>query len=291
MFDLNNIYHKAELTKLVTADINNYSMTFDDGPRRHLGASLIGDVCPRRLWFLFRWMWREQFEARMLRLFQRGHREEAWLWGMLRACGWTILEVDPATGQQWRVSAVEGHFGGSLDAIGYPPPHYPIQEWMLLECKTNKSGENGKKWELLERGGITVEKPMHWAQSSTYGYLKGLRYGIYFNTNKDDDRMHIEPIIIDWNLGQRSIEKAEFVILSQAPPARIHNNMSMGECKWCKARKLCWHLDGVTSAINCRSCKFARPITEKRWYCDGWNCILTDETIARGCANWQELVH
>lgn len=291
MFDLSNMYDKAKLTAMIRTDIDTFSMSFDDGPRRHLGASIIGDVCSRRLWFKFRWMFRDVFPPRMMRLFQRGHREEEWLWAMLRACGWTILDRDPATGEQWRISDIEGHFGGSLDAIGHPPAHYPIQEWMLIECKTNKSGENGKKWEPLERGGVGLEKPLHWAQSSTYGLYKGLRWGVYFNTNKDDDRMHIEPVVLDWNLGHQMKEKAEFVILSQTPPARIHNNMSMGECKWCEVRKLCWHLENTVSLRNCRSCTHARPVTGKRWYCDGWQQLLTDEIIATGCAQWRELVH
>ena len=44
---------------------------------RTVGASSIGHKCERYLWYQFRWFFREKFNGRMLRLFDRGHREEA----------------------------------------------------------------------------------------------------------------------------------------------------------------------------------------------------------------------
>src|SRR5574337_815622 len=85
-------------------------------PRRgHLGASVIGKPCERQLWYAFRWAYQEQFEGRMLRLFQRGHREEDWFAADLRSTGAQVHSVDPRTGQQFRFSAVGGHVGGSMD--------------------------------------------------------------------------------------------------------------------------------------------------------------------------------
>jgi hypothetical protein len=287
--DLSIPYDRAKLTAMIRADIDTFSMTFDDGPRRHLGASLIGDPCDRFLWLNFHWMFKAEFEPRMLRLFQRGHREEDWLWAMLRACGWTILDVDPATGKQWRVSAVEGHFGGSLDAVGFPPAHYGIQEWMLIECKTNKSGENGKKWLELEKQGMVENKPKHWAQSCVYGALKGIRWAVYFNVNKDDDRLHVEPLELQPAVAAQAIKRAEFVILAQTSPAKLHPNTSFYECRYCDARKVCH--EGAPTLRNCRSCHYSAPAANKQWYCNGYQQMLTDDIIATGCANWTERVH
>ena len=46
-------------------------------PRSHMGASELGHACERWLWLKFRWMVIEKFEGRTLRLFRRGHNEEA----------------------------------------------------------------------------------------------------------------------------------------------------------------------------------------------------------------------
>ena len=78
---------------------------------------LIGKSCARALWYDFRWATPARFEGRMLRLFETGQREEERLGRNLRATGATVLEVDPATGRQFRVEAHGGHFGGSLDGI------------------------------------------------------------------------------------------------------------------------------------------------------------------------------
>lgn len=65
------------VAKRVSEEIDKYCQgAYDDGHRNHLGASLIGDDCSRKLWYSFRWVFKERFSGRLLRLFNRGHREE-----------------------------------------------------------------------------------------------------------------------------------------------------------------------------------------------------------------------
>ena len=47
----------------------------------------------------------------------RGAREEDWFNHLLTQAGVTVWDVDPDTKQQFRVEAVGGHFGGSLDGV------------------------------------------------------------------------------------------------------------------------------------------------------------------------------
>jgi hypothetical protein len=75
------------LAKRILADIDAYCQEeYDDGPRTHLGASLIGRECKRYLWYVFRWCHHPKHDGRLLRLFNRGHREEdrfiEWLEGI-----------------------------------------------------------------------------------------------------------------------------------------------------------------------------------------------------------------
>lgn len=79
------------LAKRIKEDIDEYCVrTYDGGHRRHLGASLIGDECKRKLWYIFRWCFQEKTDGRKQRLFNRGHREEArfieWLEGIGVQC-------------------------------------------------------------------------------------------------------------------------------------------------------------------------------------------------------------
>lgn len=66
--------HDAEI---ITQRIDQYwEDNQEDGRRGHLGGSLIGRECMRELWYSFRWASVNKFKGRILRLFDRGHKEE-----------------------------------------------------------------------------------------------------------------------------------------------------------------------------------------------------------------------
>lgn len=67
----------------------------EDGRRRHLGGSVIGQKCARKIWYGFRWARRVYHKGRMLRLFNRGHREEERFVGWLRSIGVEIYDFAP----------------------------------------------------------------------------------------------------------------------------------------------------------------------------------------------------
>lgn len=85
-----------QLKDVLSRRIDDYILrTYDDGPRTHLGASLIGHECGRYLWYTFRWCFREVHTPRMLRLFNRGHREEPRFIEWLRGAGLEVYDVAP----------------------------------------------------------------------------------------------------------------------------------------------------------------------------------------------------
>lgn len=67
----------------------------EDPRRRHLGGSLIGRKCSREIWYGFRWAKKNTHSGRMLRLFNRGHREEERLVAWLRRIGVELYEFAP----------------------------------------------------------------------------------------------------------------------------------------------------------------------------------------------------
>ena len=70
--------------------INKYHESKTELPRPHLGASLLGHSCDRWLWLSFKWAVQPTFNGRILRLFRRGHNEEATIISDLRAIGLKI---------------------------------------------------------------------------------------------------------------------------------------------------------------------------------------------------------
>ena len=287
------------IAKRVADDIDAYcERAYNDGHRKHLGASLIGRDCKRYLWYVFRWAYAERFDGRKLRLFNRGHREEDRFIEWLRGAGfkvWTHDESQPmkpdGTYPQFRVSGVNGHFGGSLDGIAQFPPEYGINEPILLEFKTNGTG---KGFNDLLATGMPVAKPEHFAQTSTYGADPNykFRFVLYLNINKNDDSLHVELTALDWNLGEQMKLKAEQVITSQTPPPRLSEQPTYWKCKGCAMAGICH--DQQAAEVNCRSCKHAVPIENGQWLCtlpahnDGRGAI-PDEVIKVGCRSYEDI--
>ncbi len=265
-------------------DIDNYCVTtYDGGHRDHLGASLIGNECKRYLWFVFRWCKQEPTTGRKQRLFNRGHREEARFLEWLRGIGCTISDVTE-DGKQHRISDVMGHFGGSLDGIGFLPKHYEIEEEILFEFKTNGTGAGFDK---LGKVGMQLAKDVHFAQTCTYGFKRNLRYCCYCNINKNDDSLYLELVKLNHKLGEHMIIKAEQIILSPTAPSRLSDNPTFYKCGYCSMKGICHNNAPIER--NCRSCVNAFPDEDDKWMCNEFSAPIPKEYIYEGCIQWDKI--
>lgn len=282
-FRLETVAGRDALASRIEKDIDQWCQAqYDDGPRSHLGASIIGHECERYIWFSFRWMYYQLFSGRMQRLFQRGHLEEYRIFQWLEGIGFKTKAVQ-LDGKQIRIVFAEGHGGGSTDGIGILPERYGSFQPILLEMKTQKD----KKFNILQGSGVQKEKPMHYTQASVYGRRLGIHYCLYIAVNKEDDDLDVEVIELDWDLADAEINKAEKIINSHFPPPRISENPSFWKCKFCPAVGIC-HL-GAPVMKNCRSCYFAEAMPDAQWKCHKWNAIIPPEAIMNGCDAWTQL--
>ncbi len=254
----------------------------DDGLRPHLGASLIGRPCRRQLWYLFRWAVRPAHSGRILRLFARGQREEEALAELLRAAGVTVITHNPNTGEQYRFGT--GHFGGSMDGACVGLPDAP-KTWHVLEFKTH----NLKSFNQLEKEGVRLAKPEHWAQMQCYMHWSGMTRALYVAVCKDDDRLHLERIDYDRKEAEALLEKAQAVINAPEPPARISEDAAWYQCKWCDAWPVC---HGKQLPLpTCRSCVHATPEPDGSWSCRYHKRTLMVEEQKRGCHDHVYIPH
>lgn len=266
-----------KITNHIQDLIEEYSINkYPAEHREHLGASVIGASCSRQIWYHFRWVKLEQHDGRMRRLFARGTNEEAQFIEILRGIGFQVWEVDPKTNKQFRIHAIEGHFGGSGDSKAIMPwlPDLPI----LLEFKTH----NTKSFIHLIDKKLKIAKPQHYTQMSIYGKGYGFRYGLYCASNKNDDDLYFELVELDWNLAIQAEKKAADIITAKLPPPRISDQPSYFECKYCNFAGICHH--GAEVEKNCRSCKFASPIENAQWQCSRYG-IIPPNFIAKGCSD------
>jgi hypothetical protein len=290
--DLSVEYFRKDLAKAVLAGIDDYAVkTYDGGFRKHLGASVVGAECTRATWYGWRWMTRPKKDGRMQRLFQRGHLEEFRYAEYLRGIGATLYEHDPnlplkdGKPQQFKVSKIGGHFGGSLDGI-VQLTGLGLTDWMLVEFKTKGAGKDEKSRsfdELCEKG-IMRQNPQHYDQMCTYGAAYQLPYALYMSTNKHDERMHVEVLPLDWNRAAEVESKAAFIVRSQVPPPRISLNPTHYKCKGCDFLGVCHH--NQVPAKNCRSCQYGNAADGAMWYCTGHGCLIPDDVVPVGCPQW-----
>jgi len=254
------------------------------GFRRHLGASIIGRPCARQLWYTFRWARRSSFKGRILRLFQRGHEEEIRLINFMRKSGIHVEDVDPDTGDQYRIIDWNGHFGGSLDSILFDTPEFPMID-ILAEYKTH----NDKSFKKVKKDGVKKSKYEHYIQSQIYMHYKELPAALYFAVNKNDDEIDIQLIEYDRHEALKHVERAGKIINAEAIPPRIPNaSPGWYICQWCDYKDVCHH--HAKKDMNCRTCIHSAPVENSEWFCNKFHCKLEFSDQLRGCLEHSEIV-
>jgi hypothetical protein len=248
--------------------------------RTHLGVSIIGEECSRKLWYSFRWVKLEQFSGRMRRLFKRGRIEEEKFYELLFTMGFFIREIDLDTNKQYVFSAVEGHYGGSSDSLAIMPWDRTNESpRILVEYKTH----NKKYFEQLQEKKLKIAQPKHYAQMCGYGRAFKTQFGLYCALNKDNDEYYFEFLELDWNFAEQLERKAFDIITAKFPPPRISDNSAYWACKFCHFSDIChW---GAPVEKNCRSCKFAEPAEKAEWNCTKFGAIIPKDFIPKGCSD------
>jgi CRISPR/Cas system-associated exonuclease Cas4 (RecB family) len=249
----------------------------DNGMRPHLGASIIGRECEREIWYKFRWIDREVFDGRKLRLFETGHLEEPRLIANLKAIGVDVRDRDPS-GAQYRIDAVGGHFGGSMDGVAVGVPEAP-KTWHVCEFKTASE----KSFKEIKAKGVKIAKPEHYAQMTVYMGFTALDRAIYIVKNKNTDELHVERVEFDADLFKRLVDKATRIIQAKEPPVRLSQDPTFWKCKSCPFYQHCHNT--AVPLPTCRSCAHATPelAGHQRWSCAKWNADIPAQHQESGC--------
>lgn len=255
-----------------------------------LRASEIRHECERRLWYRFRWAHpAERFSGRMLRLFETGEREESRMLDWLRDIGCTVLDRDPETDRQWRVTivsgAIGGHLTGSCDARATGIPSAPVVEH-VVECKTH----NDKSFRELQAVGVAKAKPQHVSQMQVYMHGFGLSRALYLAKNKNDDAIHAERVAYDAGHALALLAKAERIITASAAPPKLHPDPAAKMafvCKTCPAFGVCHGGEMPPMGRNCRTCLHSTACagSEAAWFCARHKTELSQADQERGCAH------
>lgn len=248
----------------------------NEGHRGHMGASLIGQECARSIWYNFRWATRSNFEGRMIRLFNRGHLEEARFIALLLMIGCQVYQQDE-NGHQFRISDAEGHFGGSGDGVVVGLPDLFPGQAALCEFKTHSE----KSFKELELKGVRDAKWEHYVQMNVYMRKMGLPIALYMAVNKNNDAIHAELVTLNVEVADEYIERARKIVWLSEPPKKISETPGYFKCRFCNHRQVC-HLKAAPD-VNCRTCVYSKPIPGGQWVCNHSNQIIEKDLQLKGC--------
>ncbi|QYW02066.1 Cas4-domain exonuclease [Stenotrophomonas phage Siara] len=268
--------------------------------RSHMGASLIGRECAREVWLSWHWAAKKMFDGRMLRLFNRGHMEEARFLAMLSMIGVKVANQD-ANGKQYRISGAGGHFGGSGDGMAYGLPDVKLGTIALLEFKTHSlkpfTKIAGSGWaqyvEDIVAGreghfngvGVKEGKPEHYVQMQCYMRKMGYGVCLYAAVHKDTDNVYMEMVPLDTAKADLYLDLADRLVANEMPPKRIGNSPGFFKCRFCDMRMVCHKLEAPVK--NCRTCEFAVPIMGNgEWGCKKDGTIIPKAKQFIGCTEY-----
>lgn len=245
-----------------------------------IGASGIGEECLRSIWFSWRGFATSKFGGRMLRLFETGHIQEDRVIADLRRAGFGVWSHDD-NGKQFTYTDETGHFVVKLDGVikGIPgaekTPH-------ALEVKSH----NKKSFTELEKKGVLVAKPMHYAQMQAGMMFGGFTRAFYIAICKDDESYYVERIREDLEVQKELKLKINKLVEAKLTPSGISEDGGAFPCKWCDMRGVCTGEQDILK--TCRSCAFSEPLKEGgQWLCSLENKTLSSDEQVRGCDEYR----
>lgn len=263
----------------VIGHIGDAYRTGNEGHRSHMGASLIGGECARAIWYNFRWATKSNFEGRLLRLFNRGHLEEARFIAMLLMIGCEVYQQDE-NGNQFRISHAEGHFGGSGDGVVIGLPDLPPGTAALSEFKTH----NDKSFTELKAKGVRDAKFEHYVQMNVYMRKMGIAVALYLAVNKNNDELYGEIIPLDSAVADQFLDRGEKIVWMPEPPNKLSESPGFFKCRWCDHRPVC-HLKAAPDK-NCRTCAYSEPVEGAKWICRLHDQHIDKKVQLTGCKDY-----
>ena len=252
----------------------------NEEPRGYLGMSSIGDSCPRKIWYKWRWAYIEKFSARMLRLFDRGNREEERFTLWLNDAGFKVVPFDPATGKQFEFSAQDGYAGGHSDGLVY----LSKKKKAVGEYKTaNQSNFNAMK----RAQSVKVSKYEHYCQGQRYMHAQQIPLMLYLMINKNDDAIYPELVKYDSDTAQFLLERERELVTTPVPPLRISEDDNYWKCNYCVFKPNCFYNE--KAIITCRMCEHIRLPGKGSWYCNKKSRMLSIKAQLKGCKKFSEI--
>lgn len=326
-------YSQQQLDSIATQiaiDIDNWcDKKWPNENRSHLGASLIGHECRRKLWFTFRWCLKPKFSPRMKRLFNRGHLEEHRMVEYLRGMGCEVrpfdseklLILDRKT-KKYRIGTLADvrheldlHFDENVSDWCIKDAKkqgvdYPVQ-WRISSCKEHFGGSLDGIVKLPPKYGIDEEMLLEFKTSNDRGFKELLKKGM-----PQEKPLHWAQICTygyfkkfryvlyicacknddDLYITIRELNHKTGEVMERRAESIIFTQEpppKLYEDPTYLTCKICEFFPICHGQApidrNCRSCRFARPVDKGEWLCEKYNQIIPKNEIKNEFQCWESI--
>lgn len=222
----------------------------DEGERPHLGASVVGVGCSTRVALDYRKASVDKPDGRLIRLFNRGHMEEARLVAALTVAGIKCKTVSKHGGQiSYELRGVRG----SVDGVGR------LQDGRLavIEFKTMAQ----RPFDELTKTGQIKDQHMTQMQCGMAGLE--LEAALYVAVHKDTDRIAVFEVAADPSIASAADALAFEVVHGTIPEIELQKGSL--QCRYCPHKAICH--GGEAPVARCETCAHAVPDGNGRWSC------------------------
>lgn len=214
--------------------------------RDYLGASAIGDECPRKVWYRYNNYNAEPFSARTLMNFADGHASEEITAQRLRMVEGITLVTHGEDGNQIGFSDFDGKFKGHCDGMILGLLQAP-KTWHVWEhkCCNDKNFNSFKKikQKLGDKSTLKEWSKTYYAQAQLYmHYMKVNRHYMTVSLAGSRDyvscRTEYHPDVAEFY-----IDRAKKIINATEAPPRINDKPDFYLCRWCEFSEICHNED------------------------------------------------
>lgn len=210
-------------------------------PRAYLGGSRVGEPCARRLVYEYLHTPMDEgkdFDGRILRVFDAGHKFEDLSVAWLRLAGFD-LRTNKRDGSQFGFSAANGKLAGHIDGVIVAGPEVGIAWPALWEHKAL----NAKSWNDLVKHGLQISKPVYFGQVQLYMAYMELAVALFTALNKDTEELYHEVVPFDPAEAQALSDKAVSVIRAAECGEHLPCIAAASDfylCRMCPYAARCW---------------------------------------------------
>jgi CRISPR/Cas system-associated exonuclease Cas4 (RecB family) len=194
--------------------------------RTYLGASQIGRICNREIWYEFTGAESEPLDTQLLLTFEVGRRLETMILDLMEQAH---IDLERPSKEnhglflQSHIKQLQGHMDGVINGD------------TVLEIKTAKHSS----FQKFASFGLKEWSMPYYSQLQTYMGMSGLKQGLMVAFDKDLSTMHSEMVYFDEPHYEYLCLKAESIIDAIDPPERINKSPIYYVCARCKFKKIC----------------------------------------------------